>query len=182
MTRTHFILRYRLDQVDGYLIWYGDDVDGVVIDSETGQIVVFSNPSCLRNYAENLGMQLANEDLSLYNLDTIQSWLKTPTNKTVDCVSFLNTWNLFADVAASISDSNFDSDSFANGLKPYRQKTNKIYNKLFWGNNLPTVTSPSKHYEPIWTTKEVKILVEVLKYGLFMFRQAVQPIERGKHC
>lgn len=122
MTGTHFILRYRLDQVDGYLIWYGDDVDGVVIDSETRQILVFSNPTCLRNYAKNIGMQLADEDISLYDVDTIQSWLKTPKNKTVDCVSFLNAWNLFADVAASIGDSNFDSN---------RQKTNKIYNKLF---------------------------------------------------
>ncbi|MEC4812938.1 MAG: hypothetical protein SAK29_06645 [Scytonema sp. PMC 1069.18] len=174
MTRKHFTLWYRLDQVNGYLIWYTNDVDGVVVDKDTGQIPIFKNTIQLRIYAENSGLQLEDGDIIIHDLDIVKSWLEKPTKKKVDCVYLLTAWNLFTDVAASVGDSTFDCD---------RQKTNKIYDKLFWGNNLPNhpaTSPPSKGYEPVWTAGEIKILGEVLKYGLFMFRQSIQEANCGE--
>lgn len=31
MAPTYYCLWYRLDAADGYLIWYSDDVDGIVV-------------------------------------------------------------------------------------------------------------------------------------------------------
>lgn len=44
-----------------------------------------------------------------------------------------------------------------------------IYEKLFWGNNLPTVTPAGKTYVPVWTQNELERLRSVMAYGIDNF-------------
>ena len=166
MCCTYFICWYRLDYVNGYLIWYTNDVDRVLVDSITGKIAVFQDIASLQGYAENIGLQVEEEESILHDLDIVQSWLANPISEKIDCNSFLSIWNLFTDVASSVNDSTFDHRC---------QETDKIYNKLFFGNNLPAITQEGEYYEPVWAVDEVKMLSGVLEYGLSMFRQATQP-------
>lgn len=161
MTHKYFILWYRLDQVDSYLIWYSNNLDGVVVDS-TGPVPTFLEIYRLCAYAGNLGLHLEEEEPILHDLDAVKYWLENPRKTAIKCDCFLVAWNLFGDVALSVQDTTFDQD---------RQKTSKIYDKLFWGNNLPAVTPLGKHYEPIWNNDEVERLREVLGDGLRMFRR-----------
>ena len=48
-----------------------------------------------------------------------------------------------------------------------------IYDKLFWGCNLPSMTPPGMHYEPTWSPEEITTVVEVLHSGLRLLRDAI---------
>jgi len=46
------------------------------------------------------------------------------------------------------------SGSVEGGFDEDKALTQKIYNKLFWGSNLPAVTPKGRYYEPIWPRRE----------------------------
>jgi hypothetical protein len=166
MERTYFASWYRLDNRDRYLIWFTaeeDNSDGVV--TSNGFMPVFNSKAELEKYAKTNGFTRvdASEPI-LHNLDVIAKWLKMKKMKRarqVDCVQFLNAWNLFADISESVN-GDFDSN---------QEQTQKIYSKLFWGNNLPALTPEGRFYIPLWSGRELEIIHEVLKQGLLMFRK-----------
>lgn len=161
MNRNYFILWYRLDRVDSYLIWYTNDFDGVVVDNSE-QVIMFKYIPLLRKYADKCGLHIEEEEPGLHNLDAVKDWIENPSKTDINCDILLSAWNLFIDIASSVQDVTFDRD---------REKTDLIYEKLFWGNNLPAVTPPGKHYKPNWTDDEIEKLQEVLADGLKMFQQ-----------
>jgi len=93
-------------------------------------------------------------------------WLLSRNGNTVDCCNFLDAWSLFADLSRSVA-GQFDTD---------RALTNKIYDKIFWGNNLPAVTPDGEHSVPVWTNDELNILGKILDDGLSLFRNAVRHV------
>ena len=46
----------------------------------------------------------------------------------------------------------------------------RVYDKLFFGNNLPAMTPPGEHYDPTWSDAEIRILCSVIAAGLHLFR------------
>jgi hypothetical protein len=160
MSREYYNLRFRLDACEAYLIWFSDERDGVVLQAD-GKVPCFSCVDDLMQYAVLRNFSVDSEDANLHDLDAIARWLAGSATETVECVNFLNIWNLFDDFSRSVA-GNFDAE---------RKLTNKIYDKLFWGNNLPAVTPVGKHYDPIWTKRELKIMREVLGVGLTLFRE-----------
>lgn len=170
MNRVYYVVRYRLDNKNRCLIWHTDEAgaeaDGVVVD-RAGMIPVFRTTQDLLAYAQAKELSPVEDNGSaLHNLDVVSRWLKRKRPAQLDCVQFLSAWNLFADVSETIG-VNFDPD---------KDKTQKIYSKLFWGNNLPAVTPVGKHYEPLWPGRESRIIRQVLGDGLSLFRsRVVQP-------
>ena len=162
MNRQYFNLWYRLDCKDAHLIWFTDEKDGVFVSLE-GRVPSFENTEDLLRYAESRGLSVDVEAAILLDLDTLAEWLKQENVESVDCVSVLNAWNLFDDVSRSLGGA-FDAD---------RKLTKKIYDKVFWGNNLPSVTPEGESYHPAWTKRELKIMRELLSSGLSFFRSSV---------
>ena len=164
MSREYYSFWFRLDNRDGYLIFFYDepDPDGFVTD-ERGRVSCFLNTEDLLRYASASNLTVDAEDPRLLNLDILVAWLESKDADTVDCKTFLEAWNLFDDFSKTIG-GNFDAD---------QKKTQKIYNKLFWGNNLPAVTPEGEHFEPIWTKRELKIMREVLGEGLSLFKEKI---------
>jgi hypothetical protein len=164
MNREYYISWYRLNQKDAYLIWFStNDDDGVFVDNN-GFVPNFESQENLIDFAKTHEINLKIEEPLLHNLDILKTWLEDSNNVEIDCVEFLNLWNLFDDVSNS-TNGGFNSD---------RKLTMKIYEKLFWGNNLPSVTPEGKSYEPIWSKKELKIIRETLTLGFQMFRDKVK--------
>jgi hypothetical protein len=179
MERIYYSLWYRLDNKDRYLIWFtrnihtassevegdnseGDNSDGVVHDS--GIVPIFITPELALLYAQRHGFTpLQTEQEKVFNLDVIAKWLKMKKRRRgreVNWVEFLNAWNLFADLSLSIG-ADFD---------PNKSCTRKIYAKLFWENNLPSMIPAGKIYVPVWPARELDIMHEILSQGLSMFR------------
>ena len=162
MDNAYYNLWFRLDARDAYLIWFTGEPDGVLVDANGKAICFLSNEDLLR-YASSLNLSVRTEESKLHDLDFVASWLAAKEDETVNCKIFLATWNLFDDISRSVS-GNFDAN---------RKKTNKIYEKLFWGNNIPVVTPEGKSYTPLWTKRELKTIREVLGAGLSLFREKV---------
>jgi len=165
MEREYYPCRCRLDKKDFYFIWFSGEKDGVFVESD-GKIPTFEDLSKLLKYASLQNISLKDENANLFDLDKVENSIKQDSFE-VNCIDFLNTWNLFDDVSHSLN-GNFDSN---------RKMTNKIYEKLFWGNNLPVVTPEGKSYEPIWSKKELKIMCEILSKGFSTFRDNLKIID-----
>ena len=134
-----------------------------------GNIPVFVSMDALSAYAQIENIILVQEEPCLHHLDAIVEWLKVehpePEGKAaINCNEFLAAWNLFADVSRSIG-GNFDAD---------REFTADIYDKLFWGNNLPAVTPEGQCYIPFWSETEERIIRDVMSQGLQMFRNSIK--------
>ena len=174
MSRIFYPVRYRLDHKDRWLIWHSDDfeeemeADGVVVEP-SGSVPIFRTSQGLAAYAEAHNLLPLKADWSaFYNFDAVEKWLKRKRPAQLDCLTFLDTWNLLADLSATVGD-DFDPD---------KAKTRKIYSKLFWGSNLPAVTPPGKRYRPVWLGSESRFVRHLFRGGLTMFRRRVK--EAGK--
>jgi hypothetical protein len=164
MPRKYYPIRLRLEWEDLYLIWFSDDTDGVVLEKDNS-VASFRTRSELISYAARHGLLLEAEEPTLFDVDSVERWLDRPDSEAIDCSLFLDSWNLFTDIASSRGDSVFDRDSRA---------AETVYHKLFWGNNLPAVTPPGEHYGPIWSDEEVSELQQVLCAGMVLLRDGVK--------
>lgn len=173
MKKMYYRCWYRLDSYDRYLIWYNveevdEDLDGVVLDAQ-GDIPIFDSSDALLSYAQNQNISLVTEEPILHDLDVLAQWShikqsSPASSATIDCDAFLSAWNLFADVSRSLG-AHFDSD---------REKSGEIYMKLFWGNNLPSLTPEGKCFIPTWSEDEEQVINEILSQGLQMFRESIR--------
>lgn len=162
MNRTYYKLWYRLDGKDSYLIWYSNAEDGVVTDPN-GRVPSFRDAESLLSYAEGQGIDIDVGEPILHNLDVVAESLRRKDIELINCSEFNSTWNLFTDFSVSVNDS-FD---------PEPHLTKQIYDKLFWGCNLPSITPEGKQYRPAWSERELQIMHEVLGSGMLMFKRSL---------
>ena len=166
MARNYYTVGYRLAGLDLYLIWFSNESDGVVVEGD-GAVPSFRTQADLCVYARRRGLRLETEATPVFDFDSVAHWLRNPDRRMIDCVVFLNAWNLFGDVASSTGHAAFDRSS---------RNAAGTYAKLFWGNNLPAVTAPEEHYFPAWSDGEVADLHRVLSDGMRLFRKGVKVI------
>ena len=167
MSRTYYPLLFHLDNRDRYLLWHSDDevradADGVALD-ERGAMPVFRTRDDLAAYAQVHGLSpLSDKTPLLHDLDVVRRWLRRKRERPVplDCAATLAAWNLFADVSRSAG-GDFDGD---------KARTRRIYDKLFWGVNFPSLTPPGKRYIPLWSSAEQRLVHAILSSGLRLFR------------
>jgi hypothetical protein len=160
MARKHYQVRFRLDGVDSYLIWFSNDSDGVVVELD-GSVPTFRARSDLCAYAGRRGLALEAEEPSEFDLDAVERWLTRSDPGAIECGLFLDAWNLFGDIASSKGCAAFEGAS---------RSAVVVYDKLFWGNNLPTVTPPGEHFVPAWSDAEVAELHRILSNGMALVR------------
>ena len=160
--RTYYRVLFNLERALEWLIWYdgaGEAKDGVWIN-EPGNMPVFRSEAALEHYARERGIHFKPEAPMLHNLRVVEEWLRKPSFKSIQCDAFLGAWNLFADVARSVGTPLDDRGELAD----------KVYDKLFWGNNIPAVTPAGREYVPVWSKEEMDCLRRVLQQGLAVFR------------
>jgi hypothetical protein len=147
---SRYVCMARLDGAERWFFWdRGDETpDRVVVDG-AGSIVCFRSERDARTSSSDVSPERA----AIYDLDTIEAWCRSNSGA-VDCPVLLNAWNLFGDLPRGHL---FDAaDARATG----------VYDKLFFGCNLPAVTPPGEHYVPTWTPAELHELKRVLLLGL----------------
>jgi len=84
----------------------------------------------------------------------------------VNCENILAVWNLFTDVSFSAKHS-FLGDSKLRLIR-------KIYDKIFWGNNLPAITPKNEKYIPVWEKSEINKIKEILLQGYQIFEKVIK--------
>jgi hypothetical protein len=166
----YFVLSYRLSLEERYLIWTSDDEDSkkdCFATDEDGMVPSFANIASLERYATQRNLILSPASPHLHDFDVIVSWLSTHRNLP-KCEELLNAWNAFSDVSNSVKrETSFAKLNFTN--KP-------IYDKLFWGNNLPAVTPKSEQFDPIWNKQELESLINIFTSGIELFLSSIKHI------
>jgi hypothetical protein len=152
-----------VDKKEYYCIWYSDDKDGFF--TENNQIKVFDTEKMLFDYAKENKIQFMENRITSFSIDYTKSWL-TRKNPMIDSIYFLNFWNHISDLANSVG------ETFYGDLR--EEVIDMVYNKLFWGNNLPAVTPKGKKYKPIWNGEQRKILVGIAKDGIRIINSYVK--------
>ena len=168
MRRDSYLLKYRLDGDDRYLLWYEGDPDGVVVD-DGGWVLGFADASHLRAWADGNAVAVSDDDTPvLHDLDGVGQWSADPDPNHVDCVAILEAWNLFTDVRSSVERRNVARDE---------HRDYDLYDKVFRGNNLPAVTPEGTSYVPVWSDAEVSRLGAIMRDGLRFFRAHVRRVD-----
>lgn len=150
MQKSFYRLWFRLHQTEQYLIWIQAEQDLVYLE-EGLFMPVFDSEEALIEYAQNKHVALEEDPPILHNLDLARYWLAKPHDK-FEALEFLAAWHLFGDIARSVHKS-----FLGNQNDPL---TNKVYDKLYAGNNHPKAL-----YDAHWTVTELKRLAEVLAQG-----------------
>jgi hypothetical protein len=167
----YFRLLYRLGHQQRYLIWISNERDGVVVDG-AGLVPIFKDAEAVQTYADQNGYNLESEQPVLHNLDWVAGWVDEP-GRSINCSEALAAWNLFSDVARSVR----GRGSVFRRLDSWFPA---VYNKLFWGSNLPSLTPTDCHYDPEWSVEESRGLAQVLDTGLEMFRSSIESFQQKR--
>ncbi|MGE5432940.1 MAG: hypothetical protein ACM3QX_17800 [Syntrophomonadaceae bacterium] len=167
MDKEYYILWYRLDKKNRYLIWFSDDKDGVVTDA-SGRAISFNSKEELLDYASRHNLEIVQEQPELHDLDLVSKWVDENDPLLINFSQFNNIWNLWTDISHSTGRS-FDGD---------KDTAETVYDKLFWSCTLPTGKSDERDYIPEWTEDELKSLKDLLLNGTSMFKTAVTPYSK----
>ena len=141
-----------------YLLWRdgGETPDGFVLLSEMPCFLSGRTLEDLLDKAEKFGLQVVEQEPVTTDMNKIFKALaalrpQRPSSQRT-CQLLLDGWNTLEDMARSIGiNQNVTNLS-----------TNKIlriaYDKLFYGNNLPSVTPENKSYRPLFSSDERKVI------------------------
>lgn len=168
--RRHYLCDFRLDGGRLFVVWYSNDKDGLV-NFENGKIGAFSDEPGVREFCRSAGLLLIAEPLPVYDFDAVATWCARPSAAEIDHVTFLNAWNMFDDALPSQGGAHSIYELSSKGA-------GRIYDKLFFANNLPSVITEDAHYNPVWSQYEVDLLARLFQLGLADLRIRIGSINR----
>ena len=153
-------LPVRLDGRTTLLLWASDDgADRVVADGNL--VVAFDDLDELRAHATTLGLEVEPEPSALVDLDASERWCRSGGDP--DPVLLIDTWNLCWDV----------SNGSGTAFEHRSDELDVLYDKLFYANNLPSVTPPGERWEPEWPQEQVAGLRELIGRGIALVRSSL---------
>lgn len=150
--KTLYPVELYLPKRHGIALWYSGEQDGLLVQAD-GKLRIFANCTDALAFAKEQGYTPA-ESLTVYAYPPLQALQQGQ----VDCPSLLHWWNLFSDIAQSVHQP-FSGDA-------RDEKTQNLYNKLFYGCNLPAMRQGSPLYHPVWSDDERILLQKILRDGL----------------
>lgn len=158
-------LPYRLDGVERWIIVW-EKPQGSVWTTEHGRVPAFESQAALVRFAEVRGLVLRDKTRELYNLDDIVQWLASPLPDTLERMECINAWSLFAIVASSVGEAEYDTRHFPGSL----------WQQILFGENYAHIQAPRSPYVPAWDPAQVEALHTVLSQGLETFRSHLEII------
>lgn len=140
-------------------IWKTDEADEFETDGRC--LLVFNSINEAKHYLEGKGLNFSSDEAVVYDLD---GFLKEVNFEEPDPKTVLYFWNMFSDMARGLG-LEFSGDG---------KKVNKIYEKLFFGNNLPTVTPEGESYTPVFSDREKKIIESIISEGVSLAKSQLE--------
>lgn len=144
-----------------YLIWHTNSDDGIICHES--KLKKFTSIERLQSYADkNLIKLEPNEQLTTYNFNQIEQWLKGLDNN-IQPKQILDVWNLMIDMAASLR-IDFTGD------KDYELR-NRIYSRLYdltiWKDG--EVLKMHLNHLNNWKNEEVIHTKKILQEGIDIY-------------
>ena len=140
-----------------YGVWYSDETsDGFL--TQDYELIAFSSEKAATEFIRLHTSNRRPVTTTIYDLDIVKQMIdhQQPLSP---CV-MLEFWNIAEDLSGSVN------ASFLGELKD--DLTNQIYDKLFYGNNLPEINTSGQIYVPQFTDEEWQKLEDILSDAIFV--------------
>lgn len=164
MERSYTICPITIDGNQIFLLFFDNSFSGLYVD-ESRFAIGSRTLTSLAEFANKTSLPLVSEVGYHRDLGQICSWLDNPSSETLNCSSAIDLWNLGSDYENGCQNRNTDKDD---------TEDKDLYEKVFWGCNLPSVTPPGKKYEPIWSDDEISQLITILQRHVDVLRNRVK--------
>lgn len=158
-----YIVSLRAYDQDHLLLWQdgGDAPDKYIAYPETKQFLLARRSDELLSKARELGLQVADQEPALIDLDKVFRGLAAlRPNRRLSlrtCELLLDGWNTLEDMARSIG------VPLTEATVDDPDSLRIAYDKLFYGNNLPSVTPADEAYSPLFSSGERKAIRSYLR-------------------
>jgi len=139
-----------------FLAWEDRDVGGDIFrkDINTECLLICESISDLKARLDEASQSRFCEELFEINFDefwvSVKNLRVNRASSIKTCKILLDDWNIIEDLIRTVGQ---ESDL----LSLRCPVLDKLYEKLFWGNNLPAVTPEGASYQPLWEQEEIFI-------------------------
>lgn len=138
----------RLDGRDWVAAWDADSDTHFFL--EDGRVPFFPDQESLGRWLAQRHLVLKDDSPSPADLDQARQFARRREKGLIDCPELLHVFNVCDDVALTThSEATWDSGKFG-----------EVYDKLFYGCNLPSVNRSGRLWRPRWTQEEVDLLAD----------------------
>lgn len=156
------IIQLVYDAKECFVVYYSADIDGFLM--QNGALIAFSSADSAQAYLKS-AFPTYTRPISSSVFDFTGLRPAEGNESPLDPCYILTMWNLIDDLAKSLD-------------LPFlgQQRTEQIdtiYEKLFFGNNLPAINTSGKIYIPVFTKAERKKLDKILRDGLMIVEHAL---------
>lgn len=144
-----YLVNLQFDKKDHFCIW-ATDLDGLAEDrllEKNNRIISFATEKECRDYAANKKLILTDDAVAAYNLDN--------NDFSDDCSAMLDKWNIMNDAANSV-DIRFEGNKLI---------YDDLYNKIFFGCNLPAIRRDGEEYIPIFSDEDKTAIKKIFVQG-----------------
>jgi len=154
----HYLVCFIFLEKKYYLFWK-DDL--FFISHENDCMLIRANKDSMLSVAKNYKLFVSDQEVYLIDMDDSFKLLKQMRRdrslSEKSCRILLGCFNMLEDMAKSLAIPVGMQDIEENAVLDH------VYDKIFWGNNLPAVTPEGKSYSPILLLNEIKIIRKYLR-------------------
>lgn len=156
-----------LDTSELFTLWEDCESGGDRFTSSCypGRIIAFASLADLKRYAVDKQLPVSWDEAGSFDADHFDSVLismKPGQAYSIEqCATILEGWNFLEDFCRTLSQDT---------KMPRSGGARSVYEKLFYGNNLPSVTPVGKCYEPMFDVDELEDLYDALDGPLRLLR------------
>ena len=162
--RTYYPCAAHIDGHLSYFLWYGDEIDGIVMDGE--RIVTFQSAAAMQQYCLQRDLPYQDQSVAEYDFDELDAWVINPNSAPFDIKKLLNAWNMMDDFYKSIGESGAIADDDLD-----------LHARLSHANfavELPELLTSGKNYDPKWTDSDRLRLAAILHDSTGQFKAALR--------
>ena len=152
----YYICKFILYKITYSCLWHSDTEDFFKINNK---FIYFNNIDDLRKIIIDNNL-IVGEEIDEFDCDKIKKFSR---NNLLSPNEILNFWNILTDVSKD-----FEINFVGNKRN---RLIDHIYNKLFYGCNLPTINISGKIYVPKWRKKEIEEIKKIIENGILILKK-----------
>lgn len=148
-----------LSRQERFLLYSDEDTNTFI--TAGGSILTFLTLADVTDYARVNQLKIAEYPAQSLSLDSVIEWIHQKDDP--NPLLLFDTWNFLYEVANSIPE-------HGEVFHVRHRELVGLYDRLFWGLNLPAATPKGEHFTPEWSESEKLAMADHLSSGIDLLR------------